>query len=275
MIVSRTPARISFLGGGSDYEMWFKEHGGAVISTTIDKYVYVSFHNGKLSVNYDLPTKAGLGTSSAFTVGLLRVCTKFDQKMIAQLATVWETDKLDKNIGVQDQYICSVGGFRLLRFSEAGIRDIQFTDIDWLNPYLMLFNTHQYRLAGGIVANQLKEMKKHSKLYERLMDIVDEGKLCLDNKDYEGFGNLLDELWKLKRQLSKVITTPSIDAIYELGIKAGAIGGKLIGAGGGGMMIFLAPLDKQEDIKKKLTDCEYINFKFEKSGTQIIFKDEI
>ena len=275
MIISRTPNRISFFGGGSDYEEWFKEHGGAVISTSIDKYVYVSLHNGKTSVNYDLPTKAGLGTSSAFTVGLLRVCTEFDQRMIAQLATVWETDKLNKNIGYQDQFICSLGGFRLLRFSEAGIRDTQFTDVDWLNPYLMLFNTHQYRLAGSVVAGQLEDMKKHSKLYERLMDIVDEGKICIENKDCEGFGTLLDESWKLKRQLSKTITTPSIDAIYEAGIKAGAIGGKLIGAGGGGMMIFLAPLDKQEDIKRSLVNCEYISFKFERSGTQILYKDKL
>jgi len=233
------------------------------------------FHNGKIWTAYDLPTKAGLGTSSAFTVGFLRVCTEFDQKEIARLATIWETEKLGGNIGIQDQFICSMGGFRLLRFSETGIRDYQFKDIDWLNPYLMLFNTHQYRLAGHVVINQLKEMKHHAKVYESMLDIVEDGVKILENKDYKEFGVLLDESWKLKRQLSKYISNPSIDDIYSKAKKSGAIGGKLLGAGGGGFMLFLASLDKQEAIKKELTNCEYVDFKFDTTGTKIIFKDSV
>ncbi len=275
MIISRTPLRISFIGGGLDYSQWFMEHGGAVIATSIDKYCYVVLHNGKIYSFYDLPSRAGLGTSSAFTVGFLRVCTSFDQIGLAKLATIWEMDKLGGNIGVQDQHMCSMGGFRLLRFSEAGVRDFKFGDIDWLNPYLMLFNTHQYRMAGKVVANQLKEMKHHVKVYERMMDLVDEGKACLENKDAIGFGSLLDESWSLKKQLSKYISNPAIDDIYSRARKAGAIGGKLLGAGGGGFMVFLAPLDKQEAIKTEISNCEYVKFNFENQGTKIIFEDGV
>lgn len=274
MIISRTPLRCSFMGGGTDYPSFYMEHSGAVITTSINKYCYVVLHNGKIFSFYDLPTRAGLGTSSAFTVGFLRVCTEFDQKEIAKLATIWEQDKLGGNIGAQDQYICALGGFRLLRFSEAGVRQTLIEDIDWLNPYLMLFNTHQYRMAGKVVANQLKEMKRHIKVYERMLDIVDEGQTALERKDFEGFGVLLDESWSLKKRLSKYISNPTIDDIYLKAKKVGTIGGKLLGAGGGGFMLFLAPLDKQEQIKKELINCEYVPFKFETSGTQIIFKDK-
>src|SRR3990167_6965093 len=124
MIISKTPCRVSMLGGGSDYEIWFKNHGGAVIATSIDKYVWVTFHNGKIPKPiFDLPEKAGLATSSAHTVGLLKILAELnsssscDPKIVAQFATLIEQDKLAGNIGVQDQFICSVGGFRLLRFS--------------------------------------------------------------------------------------------------------------------------------------------------------------
>jgi D-glycero-alpha-D-manno-heptose-7-phosphate kinase len=272
LIISKTPLRASLLGGGLDYKEWFLEHGGAVISTAINHYCYVILHEGKVHVFWDLPTKAGLATSSAFTVGLLRVCTELDQKTIAQLATVWESDKLNGNIGYQDQYICSLGGFRLLRFSEAGIRDTRL-NVDWLEPYLMLFNTHQYRKAGEIVVNQLKEINKHTKVYERMQEVVEEGLLALNLRDFNLFGKLLDESWQLKRQLSEFISTPKIDDIYTRALSKGAIGGKLLGAGGGGFMLFLAEPDKQEAIKNELTECEYVPFKFEPEGTRIVYKE--
>ncbi len=272
VIISKTPLRCSLLGGGTDYSSWFLEHGGAVISTAINHYCYVILHEGKVHVFWDLPTKAGLATSSAFTVGLLRVCTELDQKTIAQLATVWESDKLGGNIGVQDQYICSLGGFRLLRFSEAGIRDTRL-NVGWLEPYLMLFNTHQYRKAGEIVVNQLKEINKHTKVYERMQEVVEEGLKALEHKDFTWFGKLLDESWQLKRQLSKFISNESIDSICSKALTAGAIGGKLLGAGGGGFMLFVAHPDKQETIRKELSMCEYVPFKFENEGTRIVYRD--
>ncbi len=195
--------------------------------------------------------------------------------MIANLATSWEQDKLGGNIGVQDQYICSVGGFRILKISEAGIRETLIGNVDWLNNYLMLFNTHQYRMAGKVVASQLKEMKRHQKAYLRMLDMVDESLKIIQDKDFNKFGQLLGEAWELKRQLSKYITTHSIDDIYKKAISSGAIGGKLLGAGGGGFMLFVVPLDKQEQVKQSLVSCEYVPFKFESTGTQIIFEDKV
>lgn len=281
MIMSRTPLRISMLGGGTDYREWFMEHGGAVIAAAINHYAWVTFNNGKTTITVDLPERSGLGTSSARTVGLLKILaelkveTNCDPRVISQFATLIEQDKLAGNIGVQDQYVCSGGGFMLLRFSEVGIREFRFDNMGWLNPYLMLFHTHQYRKrAGDVVSAQLEEMADHTKSYLSLMDLVEEGLVALDAKDWELFGNILHESWMTKRELSSKITTPAIDDIYERGTKAGAIGGKILGSGGGGAMLFLSPLDKQEDIKKAIPECEYIPFKFEKEGTKIILRDE-
>ena len=280
MIISRTSTRISFLGGGLDYPEWFLEHGGAVISTTINKYVWIMLNDGHITSSFDVPARSGLATSSAHTVGLLKILAELksrdsDPDAIAQIATFVERDKLNNNVGVQDQYICSKGGFRLLRFSEVGIRDICFDNIDWLNSYLMLFHTHQYRKrAGDVVSAQLAEMADHTEAYFKLMELVEEGLRAIEAKDWESFGLILHESWLLKRTLSGVITTGAIDDIYNTGLKAGAIGGKLLGSGGGGAMLFLAPPDKQENIKQVLPRCEYIPFKFEKEGAKIVYRDE-
>ena len=279
MIISRTPLRISFFGGGTDYPQWYNEHGGAILGTTINKYCYVMLHNGKSWKTFDLPTKAGLGSSSAYTVGLLRVCTKFDKETIAKLATVWEQDKMGGNIGSQDQYLCAVGGFHLLRFSEHGIRDTTI-DVDMVKPleqYLMLFDTHQYRKSGDVVAHQLEDMKQHKDIYSRLAEMPEAGVDRIWNFDdpleFVIFGQLLDEAWQLKKQLSPYVTTPAIDAIYHIAIQAGVIGGKLLGAGGGGFIIFLVEPDKQERVKKALSNLTYVPFKFETEGTKIIYVD--
>ena len=276
MIISRTPLRISFLGGGTDYPQWYEHHEGAILGTTIDKYCYVMLHDGKSWRTFDLPMKAGLGSSSAYTVGLLRACTELDGLTISRLATVWEQDKLGGNIGSQDQYLCATGGFHLLRFNEHGIRDTVLAPevVEPLASYLMLFNSHQYRLAGDVVAYQLAEMKKHQKLYVRLTGMVIEGVAALKSHDYREFGKLLDEGWSLKRQLSKRVSTSAIDAIYDTAIKAGAIGGKLLGAGGGGFFIFLAQPDKQGAIREVLSDLQYVPFGFDYEGAKVIYHDE-
>lgn len=273
MIISRTPFRISFLGGGTDYPQWFNEHGGAVLATSIDKFCYVMLHNGIVNHTLDLPTKSGMATSSAYTVGLLRACTDHNQKIIAKLATVWEQDKMNSKVGSQDQYICSVGGFHLLRFDESGIRDTRIDPelVKPLEKYLMLFDTHQYRRAGDIVEHQLEEMGKHTKLLQSMMDMVAEGLKCL--ADPLSFGKLLHEAWMLKRQLSDYVSTPKIDSIYETALKAGAVGGKLLGAGGGGFILFLVEPDKQEKVKNALNDLSHVPFKFETEGAKIIYKD--
>jgi len=276
MITSRTPLRISFFGGGTDYPQWFREHGGAALGTSIDKYVYVSLHDGTSSHFFDLPTKSGLGSSSAYTVGLLRaVNTALPQKTLAKLATTWEFDKMNGNVGHQDQYLCAMGGFRLLRFSEYGIRDGALPDeiVNPLQDYLMLFDTHQYRRAGDVVAQQLAEMGQHEAELGSLVGMVAEAVSMMKQSDYPAFGRLLHEAWMVKRRLSPLVSTPTIDAIYESALKSGAIGGKLLGAGGGGFIIFVVPPDKRESVGAALEDLGQVDFCFENQGSVVLYHD--
>ena len=276
MIISRTPLRISFLGGGSDYPQWYNEHGGAILGTSIDKYCYVMLHNGKSWFTFDLPNKSGLASSSAYTVGLLRACTQLDKVTIAKLATTWEQDKMNGLVGSQDQYLCAVGGFHHLKFSEHGIRD-KVLNQELVNPlqdYLMLFDTYQYRVNSDIIPQQLKEMKEHEKVYERIVEMSDDGLRTMAAGNWLGFGSLLDEAWQLKKQVSSKVSTPLIDTIYDTAIKSGATGGKLLGGGGGGFIVFFVELDKQESVKKALGDLTYVPFRFETEGTKVIYKDD-
>ena len=276
MIISRTPLRISFLGGGSDYAQWYEEHDGAVLATTINKYCYVMLHEGKSWKTFDLPTESGLGSSSAYTVGLLRACTILDKLAIANLATTWEQDKMAGNVGAQDQFLCALGGFHLLRFSRHGLRDqiVPFENTKSLESYLMLFDTHQYRRASTLVAYQMAEMRRHKKLYFRIAEMSDEALKLLLVNDLSGFGLLLDEAWQIKKQLSKYITTPAIDAIYNTAKQAGAKGGKLLGGGGGGFILFFAEPEKHEKIRGMLPDLTYVPFNFENEGTQVILNSD-
>ncbi len=272
MIITRTPFRISFCGGGSDYPEWFEEHGGAVLATTIDKYCYVILHDGKVYHTFDLPTRSGLGTSSAYTVGLLRACTDFDSTTIAQLATEWERDKLGGNVGCQDQYMCAVGGFHMLHFYDAGIVDIPVRETE-LSDYLMLFDTHLRRLGGDIISYQLRRVKQNKKALFRITAMAKEGMELLSKKDYTRFGELLNESWSLKKSLDKHISTHFIDEIYSEALRAGAIGGKLLGAGGGGFILLFVPLEKQVAVKEQLRDLIYVPFKFESEGSKIIYDE--
>ncbi len=275
MITSRTPLRISFFGGGSDYPQWFNEHDGAVLGTSISKYCYVMLHNGQSWHTFDLPTKSGLGSSSAYTVGLLRACTELDNLTISKLATTWEQDKMNGNVGSQDQWLCSMGGFHHLRYSEHGIRDTLLLDdvVAPLQDYLMLFDTHQYRRAGDVVAHQLEGMDAHEKHLERIVDMVGLGLKAIKDKDWGGFGVLLDEAWAVKRELSPYVSTPTIDAIYDAAKSAGAVGGKLLGAGGGGFIVFFANPDRHETIKEALADITHVPFGFESKGSVVIYRD--
>ncbi len=275
MIISRTPLRLSLFGGGTDYPQWFMEHGGAVLGTTIDKYCYVMLHNGKSWFTFDLPNKSGLGSSSAYTVGLLRACTELDKYAIARISTTWEQDKMGGNVGFQDQYLCSLGGFRLLRFNEHGVRDT-LLDSELVSPLqerLLLFDTHVYRRGSLLIAHQMADIKKHKKLYLRLAEMADSGLSIIKESNWLDLGLLLGESWKIKSQLSKYISTPQIDGIYESAIKAGAVGGKLLGGGGGGFIVFLVDPDKQEVFKASLSELTNVKFKFENKGTEVIYAD--
>jgi D-glycero-alpha-D-manno-heptose-7-phosphate kinase len=275
MITSRTPLRISFFGGGSDYPQHYLTHGGAVLGGSIDKYCYVSLHNGKENHIFDLPNKSGLASSSAYTVGLLRVCTQLDKTTIAQLATVWEQDKTNGMVGSQDQYLCAVGGFHYLKFNAHGIQDtpVPMELVRPLEDYLMLFDTHQYRLSSKSISTQLARVNQNTKLLNRMAEMAGEGLKLLEDKNYEGFGGLLDEAWKKKRELSKYVSTASIDDIYGMAIQAGAMGGKILGGGGGGFIVFMVDPEKRVSVKEKLKELTMVSFRFEDHGTEVIYAD--
>ncbi len=264
MIITRTPFRLSFFGGGSDYPAYFNEHGGAVMATSINKYCYVGVDDGKMWSHSDLPMRSGMATSSAFTVGLLKACADKDNKEIAGLATVWERDKLDGNIGVQDQYICALGGFRRLRIFASGIID-DVLDYSWLEPYLMLFDTGQYRKAGKIVEHQLARIEENQHTLHQLKEMA----LC-DYTTPNEFGLSLSEAWQLKKELASDVSTLFTDKVYDAAMKAGAIGGKLLGAGGGGFIVFVAEPQHQEGIRQALK-LKQVEFSFENEGSQIIY----
>ena len=232
-------------------------------------------HEGKSWFTFDLPNKSGLASSSAYTVGLLRVCSELDKKTIAKVATTWEQDKMNGAVGSQDQYLCAVGGFHHLRFSEHGVRDTPISQdlVTSLQDWLMLFDTHQYRINGEIIPTQLKEMDKHKDLYERMSRMPEIGVDLISAQAWEGFGQLLDEAWRLKKEVAPKASTPLIDSLYDSAMESGAIGGKLCGGGGGGFIIFVVDPEKQANVRRALSDLTYVPFKFEVDGTQVIYKD--
>jgi D-glycero-alpha-D-manno-heptose-7-phosphate kinase len=223
-------------------------------------------------VAYDLPIGAGLATSSAYTVGLLRACSVFEAETIAKLAIVWERDKLEGNIGYQDQYICSLGGFHLMRFFPSGISDYKVEYQDDFSSHIMLVDTCQYRQAGKIIADQLRRIEDNTTALLELKEMAKEGCVLIENGKYKDFGQMMTESWKLKKSLSKGITTDETDRIFSKGIKAGAWGGKLLGAGGGGFICFIVPPEKKGFIRKAL-ELKDIEVKVENEGSKIIFAD--
>ncbi|KKN75027.1 hypothetical protein LCGC14_0385290 [marine sediment metagenome] len=264
MLISKTPFRLSFFGGGTDYPEYFNEHGGAVLATSINKYCWVGGDNGKMWSHSDLPMRSGMGTSSAFTVGSLKTITNKSNKEIAELATIWERDKLDGHVGYQDQYLCAVGGFHRLRFFGSGIVDEEL-DYGWLEPYLMLFDTGQYRRAGDVVAPQLARVDENMDALHALK------KMALDDyTDYKSFGVALGVAWQLKKSLADSVSTKAIDNIWSTALEAGAKGGKLLGAGGGGFIVFVVHPDKHSDVREALK-LKQIEFRFENEGSQIVY----
>jgi len=326
MIISRTPFRISFFGGGTDYPIWYKENGGAVLNTSINKYCYIScrylppFFDYKYRIRYalheevqsiseiqhpsvreclrfidldnrgveiqhnaDLPAMSGLGSSSSFTVGLLNVLYALKGKMttkrqLALDAIHVEQNIIKENVGSQDQTVAAFGGFNKIEFGgEQEITVLPITinqeKIDMLQNHLMLFFAGFPRNASDIAAEQIKktpdkhkELKIMMELVESAIDILSNDKEPLDN-----FGKLLHEAWDIKRGLTSKITNPVIDEIYEAAISSGALGGKLLGAGGGGFMLFFVKPNLQPKIKERLKKLLYVPFVFERLGSQIIY----
>lgn len=324
MIISRTPFRISFFGGGTDYPQWYLKESGAVLSTSIDKYCYISCrllppffsHSHRIvysqienvsnfdeiqhpSVretlkffNYaqgleihhdgDLPARSGLGSSSSFTVGLINVLKalgkqKIEKKELAQLAIKIEQDMIQENVGSQDQIAVSHGGLNKIEFNKNGSFNVTKVNISskrkiLLNNHLLLFFTGFSRVASDIAGAKIRNLAHRKKQLYKMRELVDEGLAILENEHYDilRFGQLLDISWRYKQELSKNISNFEIDEIYRKALSAGAIGGKLLGAGGGGFIMFFADPSKHNKIKETLADLIFVPFKFENNGSIIV-----
>ena len=324
MIISRTPFRISFFGGGTDYPAWYMENGGAVLSTTIDKYCYINcrylppFFAYNYLIRYvlreetktiakikhpsvkeclkflninrgiemvhtaDIPALSGIGSSSAFTVGFLnslyalkgQIITK---RQLALDAIHVEQDLIKENVGSQDQTAAAFGGFNKIDFGgkeKILVQPITINEekLNLLQDHLMLFFTGYSRNASDIAAEQIKQTPSKDKELRVMREMVDEA-INILNGSPDGiydFGRLLNETWQLKRSLTHLISNNQIDDIYEQALKAGAIGGKLCGAGGGGFILFFVPPEKQKYVKDSLK-LLHVPFRFENLGSQIIF----
>ena len=323
MIITKTPFRMSFFGGGTDMESFFKENGGSVLSTTFDKYCYVNvrhlprffdystelsysktervtniddiehpairnamkmldMHEIRLTYEADLPARSGLGTSSYFAVGMLNAFYALkgkyaSKKQLADEAIYLERVLCNETGGWQDQIAASFGGFNRIDFNADGYTVhpviVSPQRKQQLNNNLMMFFTGFTRFSSEIQkANKLDDESKTKQL-KQMLTLVDEAESILTDhsKDLDDFGRLLDVTWKLKRQTGKSVSTSNIDNLYDKGISAGALGGKLLGAGGGGFLVFYVTPEKQAAVKEAMEDLLYIPFKFEDSGTQVIY----
>ena len=314
---------MSFFGGGTDMENFFREYGGAVLSTTFDKYCYVNvrhlprffdystelsysrtervtdveniehpavrnamkmldMHEIRLTYEADLPARSGLGTSSSFVVGMLNAfyCLKgkyVDKKRLANEAIYLERVLCNEAGGWQDQIAASFGGMNRIEFNKGGTYEVRPIIIHpdrkkQLNENLLMFFTGFTRFSSDIQkVNQVGYNEKIKQL-QQMYSLVDDAQNVLEDKnsDLDDFGRLLNATWKLKRQIGGAITTDSIDGLYERGISAGACGGKLLGAGGGGFFVFYVQPEKRDAVMDAMKDLLYVPFCFEDEGTKVI-----
>lgn len=323
MIITQTPFRMSFFGGGTDLESYFKDNKGAVISTTFDKYCYVNVRHLprffeystelsysktervtsiddiqhpairnamkmlkmeeiRLTYEADLPARSGLGTSSSFAVGMLNAFYALkgiyaDKKKLADEAIYLERVLCNEAGGWQDQIAASFGGFNRIDFSEDGYEVTPLIISPKrkrnLNDNLMMFFTGFTRFSSDVQKANALDKKDKVKQLQEMYSLVSEAQSVLTdgNRDLNDFGKLLDVTWKLKRSTGSAVTTSSIDVLYDKGINAGALGGKLLGAGGGGFLVFYVPKKKQPSVREAMKDLLYIPFEFENGGTRVIY----
>ena len=322
MIITKTPFRMSFFGGGTDMQDFFNEYGGAVLSTTFDKYCYVNvrhlprffdynteltysvtervsnvddiehpairnamkmldMHEIRLTYEADLPARSGLGTSSSFAVGMLNAFYALkgkyaDKKRLADEAIYLERVMCKEAGGWQDQIAASFGGFNSINFNSDGYEVLPLIIAPdrkrQLNSNLMMFFTGFTRFSSDVQkANAVGKEDKTAQLKE-MLSLVDDAEHVLTDKesDLDDFGRLLDHTWRLKRQTGAAVSTDSIDGLYAKGLEAGALGGKLLGAGGGGFLVFYVQPEYRESVRKAMQDLLYIPFEFETGGTRVI-----
>lgn len=323
MIITKTPFRMSFFGGGTDMKEFYEQYGGAVLSTTFDKYCYVTvrhlprffkytsefayaniervtdvdqiehplirnlmkfkeMHEIRLSYEADLPARTGLGTSSSFAVGMLNAFygmkgKRVDKRRLADEAIYAERVLCNEAGGIQDQIAAAFGGLNRIDMSKDGYKVTPVIISNQrkreFNDNLMLFFTGFSRFSSDIQNGTKKSMADKTKQLLEMKSLVDQAEDILTDahSDLNEFGRLLDYTWKLKRGISAGISTDSIDAIYQKAIVAGATGGKLLGAGGGGFLLFYVEQDKQPQVMNALQDLLYVPFEFENDGTQVVY----
>jgi D-glycero-alpha-D-manno-heptose-7-phosphate kinase len=271
LIVTRTPTRCSFFGGGTDYPEYFLKNGGQVLGAAITQHCHVVLHkSGEIWKCFDVPTRSGLATSSAFTVGLLKATSRLPNETLARVAVEWERDKSGGNVGFQDQYLCSLGGMLNIHFSDQGVDVKRIEDTNGLDKNLMLFYTGMRGMGSyTVIEEQLTSMKANASIYKDIAALVEPGIQAI--KKGAEFGRLLNETWQLKRRLTEHTSTPEIDSMYEKAVNAGATGGKLLGAGNGGFLLLYVEQDKQESVRKSLGLKQY-PFEFDKEGSTIVYE---
>jgi len=324
MIITRTPLRISFFGGGTDYPVWFRENGGSVLATTIDKCCYITcrrlppFFEYHSRISYarienvvsndviehpsvrgclqylgieegveihhvaDLPARTGLGTSSAFTVGLLLGLYGLQDQMRAKQALAndaihVEQELLQEAVGAQDQICAAYGGFNRVNFYTDGTYEVRRvvttpTRLAELEQHLALYFTGFARTASEIAQEQIRMTSQRKHELDAMLKLVDEAETIIASpgRSLEDFGRLLHEGWRIKRSLTQKITNAAIDEIYEAGRSAGALGGKLLGAGGGGFMLFFVPPERRQELRTRLKRLLCVPFAFSNRGSHIV-----
>ncbi len=324
MVISRTPFRISFFGGGTDYPAWYRRQGGAVLGTAIDKYCYITcrclppFFEHRIRVVYskieacqqpseiqhpvvrevlemmnwdrglevhhdgDLPARSGMGSSSAFTVGFLHAMyglmgqiTAKDR--LAREAIHVEQNRIGETVGAQDQITAAFGGFNVIEFNKDDTFRVEplpvgTSRLNELNGSLMLFYTGLRRTASEVAATYVADIAAREAQLRRMRQMVDEGVRILTGEGpLDAFGELLDEAWRLKRSLSGSVSNSVVDELYQEARRAGALGGKLLGAGGGGFMVFYVPPEAQAAVRERLRSVIWVPFHFDHTGSQVIF----
>lgn len=323
MIITKTPFRISFFGGGTDYPGWFRENGGAVLATTIDKYCYIScrylppFFEHKHRIVYsnienikniddiqhpavrgvfkwanvvdgleihhdgDLPARSGLGSSSSFTVGLVHALKGMRGELVskhqlAEDAIHIEQNVLNENVGSQDQISAAYGGFNRIAFNRDNSFDVLPITLnvarrEELRSHLMLCFTGFSRIADAIAKSKIDNLKNRETELRHMTAMVDEAIniLLSPSASIDEFGKLLDLSWRYKRNLSDRVSTPEIDQIYEVALNAGAIGGKILGAGGGGFMLLFAKPENHAEIRRRLKNLVHVDFNFDNYGSRV------
>lgn len=325
MIISRTPFRVSLFGGGTDYPTWYEKNVGMTISTSVNKYAYITvrklppFFEYKHRIQYylreevnsleeikhpvvreagklldikdgmeivhnaDLPARSGMGSSSTFTVGLLHALYAMKNQMVTKRELALAAINLEQNIigeavGSQDQTAAAFGGFNLIEFDKHKTFQvlemiISKERLQSLQDNLLLCFTGFSRTAEKVAKMQIETTSKKEKELYKMLEILNEAKEVFTNEkvSIDEIGKLLKEQWFLKKSITKYISNPQIDEIYEAGVNAGAIGGKLLGAGGGGFMLFFAKKENHKKIKQSLNKKLFVPFRFEKTGSQIIY----